>query len=55
MSVVLDCESIQAGFISTREPRILRIRATVSFTDSHRTRKLTSTAVQTSDTDPELW
>jgi hypothetical protein len=53
MSVVLDCESIQAGFISGREPQILRISATVSFTDGQRTRKLTSTAVQASDTGPE--
>jgi len=55
MSVILDCAWTQAGFISERNPRVLRISATVSCTDSRCTCELTSTAVRTSDTRPELW
>jgi hypothetical protein len=55
LSVVIDCESMQVGFVTGREPRILRISATVRFTDSRRTCKLTSTAGESSDKNPELW
>jgi hypothetical protein len=55
LSVVIDCESMQAGFVTGREPRILRISATVRFTDCRRTCKLTSTVGESSDKDPELW
>jgi len=55
MSVILDCEWIQAGFINALHPRMLRISATVSLTDSRCTCELTSTAIRTSDTRPELW
>ena len=55
MSVILDCEWIQAGFINALHPRMLRISATVSLTGSRCTCELTSTAVRTSDTRPKLW